>query len=163
MQFEKCATTKNNNKRLTAVNAGVGWWFPTKVSSISYDLFTIHTLIYLSTTWLHVILGLPRPLAPSFFHPVTIIFTKHMSQPHQTSTQCLLFPIGTLSLSDTPHTHHTICFSVLSSLSLTSTVIAHVRNFMNHSTVWHNIYNIHGIFTPSIKCNLSSDFRCENK
>ena len=101
------------------------------------------SLMSLSTTWLHVIFGLPRPLLPSTSNDM-IFFTQSSSSFRSTrpnylnlfrftasdtdSIPILFFSsaLGTISLSDTPHIYLTILISIRSNLPLCSAVMAHV-------------------------------------
>ena len=51
--------------------------------SFASSLFNPHSLMSLSTTWLHVILGLPHPLLPSTLNDM-IFFTQSSSSFHGT-------------------------------------------------------------------------------
>ena len=111
--------------------------------SFPFSLFNPHSLMSLSTTWLHVILSLSRPLLPSTSNDM-IFFTQssssfrstcpnHLNLFRFTASDTDSIPIlslssalGTLSLSDTPHIHLTILISVRSNLPLCSAVMAHV-------------------------------------
>ena len=110
--------------------------------SFTSSLFNPHSLMSLSTTWLHVILSLPCPLLPSTSN--MIFFTQsssslcstcpnHLNLFHFTASDTDSIPIlslssalDTLSLSDTPHIHLTILISVRSNLPLCSAIMAHI-------------------------------------
>ena len=145
-EYDMFVITKKNNSRFTAVflvYAAVGRWLYRAVSSFSSSLFNPHSLMYFSTTWLHVILSLPRHLLPStssdmiFFtqssssfpstcHNDLTLFCFTASDTDSTPILSLSSALGTVSLSDTPHIYLTILISVRSNLPLCSTVMAHV-------------------------------------
>ena len=111
--------------------------------SFTSSLFNSYSLMSLSTTWFHVVLGLPSPLLPSTSNDI-IFFTQSSPSfrstcPNHLNLFCFMasdtdsIPIlslssalSTLSLSNTPHIHLTILISILSNLPLCSAIMAHV-------------------------------------
>ena len=61
--------------------------------SFSCSLFNLHSLMSFSTTWLHVILGLPHPLLPSTLNDM-IFFTQsssfHSTCPNHLNLFCFM-------------------------------------------------------------------------